>query len=172
MRKLIAVASAAVLVLVIAAPVGGSPASRIYFEGLLHSCSEGPPDSINVTPGGTVHIKGFTNTNQWATGNALIDGVENNVVFVSVNFKTTVVRLDITLAPDAYPGSTWEIMQAAQFRPDGSLVADGVGHGTGDLRGADRLAQRSGAKEAGYGNIHGLPLGAVETSGLRSRFRP
>ena len=135
MRKLIAVASAAVLVLVIAAPVGGSPASRIYFEGLLHSCSEGPPDSINVTPGGTVHIKGFTNTNQWATGNALIDGVENNVVFVSVNFKTTVVRLDITLAPDAYPGSTWEIMQAAQFRPDGSLVADGVGHGTGALRG-------------------------------------
>ena len=135
MKQLIAVTSAAVLGLVIAAPVNGSPATRTYFEGYLHACSGGPPDTVKVTPGGTVHIAGLTNINQWSTGNVLIDGVENNVVFTSFNWKTQVIRLDITLAPDAYPDSTWEIMQAAQFRPDGSLVADGVGHGTGDLRG-------------------------------------
>jgi len=135
MKKPIPVAFAAVLVLVIAAPAGGSPATRISFEGFMHSCSAGPPDTFKVTPGGTVHIKGLTNINQWATGNTLIDGIENNVVFTSFNWKTQVIRLDITLAPDDYPGSTWEISQAAQFRPNGSLVADGVGHGTGALRG-------------------------------------
>ena len=166
MKKLIAVASAAVLMLVIAVPVGGSPATRIYFDGLMDSCSGGPPASVKVTPSGTVHIKGLSNINQWATGNALIDGIESNVVMTSFNWKTQVIRLDITLVPDAFPGSTWEIMQAAQFRPDGSLVADGVGHGTGALRGMTiKFTVRPDDPVAGV-NLCNPDLNSIPLSGV------
>jgi hypothetical protein len=166
MRKLIAIASAALLVFVIAAPVEGTPATRILFDGFLHSCSGGGPDTFRVTPGGTVHIKGLTNNNRWATGNPLIDGVESNVVFTSFNFKTQTIRLDITLVPDAYPGSTWEIMQAAQFRPDGSLQADGVGHGTGALRGMTiKFTVRPDDPVAGV-NLCNPDLNSIPLSGV------
>jgi hypothetical protein len=135
MKRLIAVASAAVLVLVIAAPVGGSPATRIEFEGFVHFCASGPAD-VRVTPWGqTRHVRGASNLNLWATGNPLIDGIEINTV--SANFTPTsgVIRLFRTLEPDAYPGSTWEIVQTNHFNPDGSLSAHGVGHGTGALTG-------------------------------------
>jgi hypothetical protein len=133
MRKLIAVASAAALVLVIAAPVGGTPATRSPFDGFIHFCSSGPED-VRVTPGGTVRIRG-SNTNQWATGNPYINGIESNVVLVNFSPVSGIVRLNVTLVPDAFPGSSWEIVQTIHFRPDGSVPSQGVGHGTGALNG-------------------------------------
>ena len=135
MRKLIAVASAAVLVLVTVATAAVASATRTPFVGFIHFCSSGPPDTVIVTPGGTEHIRGATNINQWATGNSLIDGFENNVVLINFNPVSGIVRLDVTLEPAEYPGSTWEITQTIHFRPDGSVPSHGVGHGTGALQG-------------------------------------
>lgn len=135
MRKLIAAASVAMFVLVTAALAAVTPATSTEFEGFAHFCVSGPAD-FRVTPGGqTLHIRGGTNLNQWVTGNALIDGFETNNV--TVNFTPTggVIRLFRTVQPDAYPGSTWEIVQTNHFNPDGSLSAHGVGHGTGALMG-------------------------------------
>ena len=124
-----------IAVLAVGSVAAVTPATRTSFEGFIHFCSGGPPDTVIVTPGGTEHIRGATNTNQWATGNPLIDGVENNVVLINFSPVSGIVHLNVTLEPTASPGSTWEITQAIHFRPDGSVPSKGVGHGTGALRG-------------------------------------
>jgi len=134
MKKLITAASAAVLLLVFAASAVGTPATRTEFVGFIHFCGSGPDELFRVTPGGTVHIRG-SNFNQWATTNPLIDGVENNIVLINFNPVGGNVHLDVTVEPDEYPGSTWEIRQSIHFRPDGSVSSKGVGHGTGALLG-------------------------------------
>jgi hypothetical protein len=113
-----------------------TPATRTEFEGFIHFCSSGPPDTVKITPGeNTAHIRGATNNNQWVTGNPLIDGVENNVVLINFSPVSGIVRVNVTLEPTAYPGSTWEITQTIHLKPDGSVPSMGVGHGTGALHG-------------------------------------
>jgi len=134
MRKFIAVASAAVLVLVIGASAAGAPATRTLFEGFIHFCGGGPDEVFFVTPGGTVHFKGGMNFNYWETGNTFIDGPESNISHGNFNPTSGVVNLDVTLEPYAHSG-TWEISQILNFRGNGSFSGHGVGHGTGDLHG-------------------------------------
>jgi hypothetical protein len=115
--------------------VAVTPVTRIAFEGFAHFCASGPAD-VRVTPGGqTLHLRDGENLNQWVTGNALIDGFETNTVIANFTPNGGVIRLFRTLEPDAYPGSTWEIVQTNHFNPNGSISAHGVGHGTGALKG-------------------------------------
>ena len=109
--------------------------TKTAFDGYMHFCSSTAPEKVNPTPGGTLHIRGATNNNLWQTGNPLIDGEETNKVIVNFSRVTGMVRVHMTLLPDAYPGSSWEITQTLHFRPDGSVPGKGVGHGTGELRG-------------------------------------
>lgn len=171
MRKLIAVTSAAMLLLVTAALAAVTPATSIEFEGFAHFCVSGPAN-FSVTPGGqTLHIRDGANLNQWVTGNALIDGFETNTV--SANFTPTsgVVRLFRTVEPDAYPGSTWEIVQTNHFNPDGSLSQHGVGHGTGALMGMTmkitahgRVSVPNPCSDMDSGRISGVIIGPASNN--------
>jgi hypothetical protein len=134
MKKLIAVASAAVLLIFIAASAVGTPATRTPFEGFIHFCGGGPDEVFFVTPGGTEHFRGGINFNHWFTGNTFIDGPENNTSNGNFNPTSGAVNLDVTLEPYAHSG-TWEIRQTLNFRGNGSFSGHGVGHGTGDLHG-------------------------------------
>jgi hypothetical protein len=80
MRKLAAVASVATVVLVALAPTDAPSATRTEFEGFIHFCSSSDPEVFRVAPGGTLHIRGVTNTNEWVTNNPYIDGPETNEV--------------------------------------------------------------------------------------------
>ena len=133
MRKLIAVACTAALVLIIGTPADGTPATRMAFEGFIHFCVGNPPHELKVTPGGTVRLKA-TNQNLWAVNNPLIDGIETNVTSVNLNPSGGNVYLDVTLEPFAVDG-TWEITQTIQVQKDGTAIGHGVGHGTGDILG-------------------------------------
>jgi hypothetical protein len=107
------------------------PASSTEFNGFINFCHSDDPFRFMFTPGGTIHF-GVSNENRWATGNPLIDGVEHNTGGANINSNNgqVVVRLDLSLKPDAVNG-TWEIEQQVR-PPEGST---GVGHGTGDLQG-------------------------------------
>ena len=112
-----------------------TPATRTEFEGFIHFCSSGPPDKVIVTPGGkTLHLRGISNSNEWVTGNPLIDGAESNSPNVNFNPTSGAVHLDVTLYPDGVMG-TWEIAQTLNFRGNGTFSSHGVGHGTGELHG-------------------------------------
>lgn len=107
--------------------------TREAFQGFVFFCSSGPPDRAWVTPGGTFHFRKAGNTNQWVTGNPLIDGIETNEVDLNLNFKNGIgfAHGTSTLVPDAFNG-TWQM----EFHVNVSNgTAHGVGHGTGDLQG-------------------------------------
>ena len=110
-------------------------ATRTAFDGVINFCTSTPPQDVTVT-GHVLHLRGATNRNQWVTGNALIDGVENNVVDGSINLKTGsgIAHLVVTLKPDAVNG-TWEIEQILTISGGVPGSSHGVGHGTGDLHG-------------------------------------
>lgn len=127
--------TAVLLMLAFGSMAAVAPATRTTFDGLIHFCGSGDPDKVLLTPGWyTLHITGATNLNRWATGNPLIDGIENNRVLINFSPTTGTVHIDATLVPDAYPGSTWEISQEIHIMPDGSVTSSGVAHGTGALR--------------------------------------
>lgn len=151
-------------------PLGSAaatPAMRTEFEGFVNFCESASPDKLIVTPGGTLHLHGVGNRNQWVTGNSLIDGFEENAVLLNLNLKngTGTAQLDVTLEPDAVNG-TWEIRQTVKvvdFAPAGSK---GVGHGTGELQGMTikftTLPPAGGASlcnpEMGRGAVHGVVI--------------
>ncbi len=110
-----------------------TPAERTEFEGFINFCGESPPGGAWVTPGGVLHLREGGNFNQWVTGNPLVDGPEENVVDLNLNFKTGrgVVHLVVTVMPDAVAG-TWEIQQSLKVP---SFLGHGVGYGTGELHG-------------------------------------
>jgi hypothetical protein len=130
-----ALITTALSVLAIGATADVATPTKEPFNGYLHFCGSTAPEKVIQTPGGTLHIRGATNENRWDTGNPLIDGQETNTVIVNFSHVTGKVRAQMTLLPDAYPGSSWEITQTLHFRPDGSVPGKGVGHGTGALRG-------------------------------------
>jgi len=112
-----------------------TPATKVEFEGFAHSCGCGPID-IKVTPGGqTIHVRDGFCLGQWVTGNALIDGYETVTSHGEVTPKGLILHLFRTLEPDAYPGSSWEIVQTEHIKPDGSTSSHAVGHATGALKG-------------------------------------
>ena len=109
-------------------------ATHAQFDGFI--CF-GPSTrgDVRVTPGGTIHLRGFSNVNQWVGHNALIDGIEHNMVDANIDRdRSGVVHLDVSLQPDGMNG-TWEIRQTLTIRNGVSAGGTGVGHGTGDLRG-------------------------------------
>jgi hypothetical protein len=111
--------------------VAAAAASSTEFDGFINFCQSDDFSRFMFTPGGTIHF-GVSNENRWVTGNPLIDGVEHNTGGANINLNNgqVVVRLDVSLKPDAVNG-TWEIEQQVR-PPEGST---GVGHGTGDLQG-------------------------------------
>lgn len=121
------------------APLGSAseaPATQTEFAGFINFCELASNDRAMLTRGGTLHLRLVGNRNQWATGNSLVDGFEQNAVLLNLNLKNGrgAAHLDVTLKPDAVDG-TWEIRQTVRivdFAPAGST---GVGHGTGELRG-------------------------------------
>jgi hypothetical protein len=110
-------------------------ATQTEFDGFICFGPSGTEGTVRVTPGGTTHLKGLTNTNQWVTGNSLIDGIENNTVSGNINRSGDgVVHLDVSLKPTGVNG-TWEIRQTLTISGGVPQGSTGIGHGTGDLRG-------------------------------------
>ncbi len=107
-------------------------AQRTEVDGLVHACGSTPPDGIKITPGGTLHIRGAGNWNQWVFGHPLLDGFEEIVGDANINLNTGDGRAHgvRTLRPDAVEG-TWEIRNQVRIGMGGW----GVGHGTGELHG-------------------------------------
>lgn len=113
-----------------------TPATRTEFAGFNHFCESIPFEDVRVTPGGTLHLQGARNRNQWVTGNPLIDGFEENVVDGNINLRTGTGRgnLELTLRPDAVEGA-WEIRSTVEILGGVPAGTSGVGHGTGELQG-------------------------------------
>ena len=135
MRKPVAFTSPAALLLLLALlPTTAPSADATEFEGFIHFCSSGPPEAFSVTPGGTVHVRGATNTNVWATNNPYLDGTETNeAVTININRQGRGnVTLHATLEPFAFDGA-WEITLILTISKDG-VFGHGVGHETGELR--------------------------------------
>jgi putative heme degradation protein len=135
MRKSPACALVAASVLAALAPTDAPSATRVEFEGFIHSCGGTDPEVVRLTPGGTLHLRRATNANEWVTNNPALDGPETNeVISLNVNPKGHGnVTLHSTLRPAAFDG-TWDITVKVTITENG-LVAHGVGHGTGELRG-------------------------------------
>lgn len=116
------------------ARAAAAASSDVAFDGFI-CFGPGSPGSIGVTPGGTTHVRDFSNTNQWVTGNALIDGMEHNTVSANINRTGSgVAHLDVSLQPNGING-TWEIRQTLRIEGGVPTGSAGRGHGTGDLRG-------------------------------------
>ena len=135
MRKSPACALVATAVFAALAPTDAPSATRVEFEGFIHSCGGTDPEVVRLTPGGTLHLRRATNANEWVTNNPALDGPETNeVISLNVNPKGHGnVTLHSTLRPLAFNG-TWDITVKVTITEDG-LVAHGVGHGTGELHG-------------------------------------
>lgn len=117
-------------------PLNKTPASSMPFAGFMYNCS-GTESDLWVTPGGVAHFEGATNTNEWVTGNSLIDGIEENLELGGIaNPNGTVTVLwEATITPDAVNG-TWETSTYhLTLNANGARGAKGVAHGTGDLAG-------------------------------------
>lgn len=109
---------------------------RTEFTGFINFCESTTPEGLRITPGETLHLRGARNTNQWATGNNLIDGIEQNVVDLNLALRqgSGVAHLEGTLTPAAVD-ATWQIRMTVKIREGVQVSAQGVGHGTGDLHG-------------------------------------
>jgi hypothetical protein len=167
MTKLTAAPFAATVVLGAFTPAVAPSAISVEFNGLIHFCSSSPAEVIRVTPGGTVHIRGATNTNLWATNSPYVDGPETNEV-ASINFNRQGdgnVVLHVSLDPLAFDG-TWEITQKVTVGEEGGL-GRGVGHGTGELRGMT-IKFNTGARVLGANPCSDLPSVMVQGTILSS----
>lgn len=135
MRKSLALTSVTSALLVAIAPAGAPSATRMEFDGFVHSCTSTDAEVARATPGGTLHIRGATNTNDWVTNNPYTDGPESNeVIAINVNPQGHgTVTIHETLRPQAFTGA-WDVTLKLTITEAG-LVGHGVGHGTGDLHG-------------------------------------
>ncbi len=115
--------------------LSAAAATRTEFEGFINFCESFAPDGVKITPGGTLHVQGARNRNEWVTGNPLVDGSEENVVDVNINRTGNGhAHLAVTVRPDAVDG-TWEIRQTVEVIGGVPGLGRGVGHGTGELHG-------------------------------------
>jgi hypothetical protein len=135
MRKSPALACVTSAVLFAIASTDTPSATRMEFDGFIHSCTSTDAEIARATPGGTLHIRGAINTNVWTTNNPYIDGPESNeVVAINVNPQGDgTVTLHMTLRPQAFTGA-WDVTLKLTITEAG-LVGHGVGHGTNDLHG-------------------------------------
>ena len=133
----------ALLVVLVSVVPASAQAERLNFTGTTCIQSQSPPEKLWISDDGVMHSRGVVLTNIDVTDGDYDTGIAILIGDIDLDLATGYGHAHgtFTLYPSAYSG-TFEGHWSSHISPDG-LRGIAVGHGTGDLEGAQILNNMS-----------------------------